>query len=297
MNVEALPKKAWLALENPEEQVIRLNGKQLRSKSEGFFLDRAFEKLDISGLLKLRVNTLELRREFAPLERPSSDLAGLFQNLVGTELESSYIVGEFGVHGKATGRGAGWVRFRPEFRIGKESPERTPETDLTGQGYPFFAGVMRAIRQVTLARPGAGGRVVLRVNGLDACLVRVFVNGAKAGVLGWDPFVVDITGLVKDGKNELALELVGTLRNLLGPHHRPAGDPDSCWGERAFRGEADTRSGRPDANWYEKRDRLGEVWTDDYLVVPFGFESVTLAMRRDTSAMQAAPGTRKSGRR
>ena len=74
----------------------------------------------------------------------------------------------------------------------------------------------------------------------------------------------------------MALELVGTLRNLLGPHHRTAGDPDSCWGEPAFRGETDSRSGRPDPNWHETRNRAGGVWTDDYLVVPFGFESVTL---------------------
>ena len=282
-NVDALPKQAWLAVENPEEQAISLNGKPVEGEPDGFFLDRAFQKLDISALLRVGVNTLELRREFAPLERASSNLAGLFQNLIGTELESSYIVGEFAVHGKETAKGPGWVRLQPEFRIGMEPSETASGRDLIGLGYPFFAGVMRASRRLTLARPAAGERLILGVHGLNACLVRVFVNGLMAGVRGWDPFIVDITGAVKEGENEVALELVGTLRNLLGPHHRPAGDPDSCWGEPAFRGETDSRSGRPDPNWHRTRNRAGGVWTDDYLVVPFGFESVTLARRRRRS--------------
>jgi hypothetical protein len=279
-NVEALPKQAWLAVENPEEQAISLNGKAIEGKPDGFFLDRAFQKLDVAALLRPGTNTLELRREFAPLERASSDLAGLFQNLVGTELESSYIVGEFAVHGKETARGPGWVRLQPEFRIGVEPSEMASGRDLIALGYPFFAGVMRASRRLTLARSAAGERLILGVHGLDACLLRVFVNGALAGVRGWDPFTVDITDTVTEGKNELALELVGTLRNLLGPHHRPAGDPDSCWGEPAFRGETDSRSGRRDPNWHQTRNRPGGVWTDDYFVVPFGFKSVTLARRR-----------------
>ena len=31
------------------------------------------------------------------------------------------------------------------------------------------------------------------------------------------------------GDNEIAVELVSTLRNLLGPHHRPEGEPEQCW--------------------------------------------------------------------
>jgi hypothetical protein len=280
-NVEAVPKQAWLAVENPEEQAISLNGKAVGGKPEGFFLDHAFQKLDVSALLKSGVNTLELRREFTPLQRESSSLAGLFQNLVGTELESSYLIGEFAVHGKQTARAPGWVRLEPEFRIGVEPSGPASGRDLIGAGYPFFAGVMRASRRLTLARPVAGERLILGVHGLSACLVRVFVNGAMSGVRGWDPFTVDITDAVKEGQNELALELVGTLRNLLGPHHRTAGDPDSCWGEPAFRGETDARSGRRDPNWHETRNRAGGPWTDDYLVVPFGFEGVTLARRRE----------------
>ena len=133
-NVEALPKQAWLAIENPEEQAISLNGKAVQGKPEGYFLDRSFEKLDISALLKSGVNTLELRREFTPLQRESSSLAGLFQNLVGTELESSYIVGEFAVHGKEIAGAPGCVRLKPEFRIDAEPSGPASGRDLIGHG-------------------------------------------------------------------------------------------------------------------------------------------------------------------
>ena len=282
-NVETVPKQAWLAVENPDEQAISLNGKPVESKLDGFFHDRSFQKVDISAFLRLGINTLELRREFAPLARAATDLAGLFQNLSGTELESSYIVGEFGVHGKEVAQEPGWVRLQPEFRIGIEPSEIASGRDLIGLGYPFFAGVMRVSRQLTLPRPAAGERLILGVRGLNACVLRVTVNGVMAGVRGWDPFSVDITDAIKEGENEVALEFVGTLRNLLGPHHRPSGDPDSCWGEPAFRGETSSRGGPADPNWYQTRNRAGAPWTDDYLVVPFGFENVTLARRRTRS--------------
>jgi hypothetical protein len=52
---------------------------------------------------------------------------------------------------------------------------------------------------------------------------------------------------------------VGTLRNLLGPHHLNGGDLH--WtGPKEFR----------DKN----------RWTDDYILVPFGLDGATLVSRR-----------------
>jgi hypothetical protein len=51
------------------------------------------------------------------------------------------------------------------------------------------------------------------------------------------------------------IELVGTLRNLLGPHHRAGGD--LVW------------TGAPD---FRDKSR----WTEDYILVPFGLNGATL---------------------
>lgn len=74
----------------------------------------------------------------------------------------------------------------------------------------------------------------------------------------WPPHEVDITHLVHEGENTITLKLVGSLRNLLGPHHQEGGD--KLWtGPSEFRNVPD--------------------WTDDYWVVPFGIENVRLLVR------------------
>ena len=66
---------------------------------------------------------------------------------------------------------------------------------------------------------------------------------------------VPIAALARPGHNEIELELVGTLRNLLGPHHLAGGDPSRT-------------------NPEQFRDKTR--WTDDYLLTPFGWEQVRL---------------------
>jgi hypothetical protein len=45
------------------------------------------------------------------------------------------------------------------------------------------------------------------------------VNDELAGIIAFDPFELDVTKYLKDGKNKISVNVVGTLRNLLGPHH------------------------------------------------------------------------------
>jgi hypothetical protein len=54
--------------------------------------------------------------------------------------------------------------------------------------------------------------------------------------------------------------VVSTLRNLLGPHHRPDGEPDQCW----------TRDYILDPDWLDDEAQLRGHWTDDYFFLRFG---------------------------
>jgi hypothetical protein len=127
--------------------------------------------------------------------------------------------------------------------------------DLTRSGFPFFAG--RAVLSQALDLPAAPGRAVLSIAGLRAALAHVRVNGKDMGAVAWQPHDLDISRALKAGRNLIEVELVGTLRNLLGPHHASGGDLG--W----------TGPG-------EFRDK--SRWTDDYIFVPFGFEQVTLKL-------------------
>ncbi len=61
---------------------------------------------------------------------------------------------------------------------------------------------------------------------------------------------------MQPGSNEIEIELVGTLRNLLGPHHLAGGDPNRT-------------------NPEEFRDKTR--WTTDYLLTPFGWDRARLS--------------------
>ncbi len=75
----------------------------------------------------------------------------------------------------------------------------------------------------------------------------------------WAPYEIDITSLVKSGKNKIEVELISTLRNLLGPHHRPEGEPDQCWGTDFTLYP----------NWLKDEKQRNANWTDDYFFLNF----------------------------
>jgi hypothetical protein len=66
---------------------------------------------------------------------------------------------------------------------------------------------------------------------------------------------VDVSEVLMSGENVIEIEMVGTLHNLLGPHHLNGGD-------LAWTGPT------------ESRDK--NRWTADYIQVPFGFDGAML---------------------
>ena len=81
-------------------------------------------------------------------------------------------------------------------------------------------------------------------------VLEVFVNGRSAGVVMWPPFEADVTDLLKSGENEIAVKVVSSRKNLLGPLHHTA-KKLSWTGAAQFRTE-------------------GDQWTDGYNFVPYG---------------------------
>ena len=79
-------------------------------------------------------------------------------------------------------------------------------------GLSCYSGCVSYAQEVSLPEPLPQGRPVLRL--ADACSsVRVFVNGASAGIRVMGPWAFDLSGLLHSGKNELCLEISNTLAN------------------------------------------------------------------------------------
>ncbi|MFN2271263.1 MAG: hypothetical protein ACK2US_10530 [Anaerolineae bacterium] len=243
----------YLVLESPERFDVVVNGQSIANTDAGWWTDISFRKVDVSGAVQTGQNEVVLSGVFAR----------------DTELESVYLIGDFGVAGnwlREENRCNGQVfhRYASDFCV-TDLPDVAEAkqdagglaVDLTAQGLAFFAGRARLRQTVTL--PAFGGRVVLEMHNLHAAVAHVYVNGQQTGTVAWPPHRLDITEGVRPGENVIEIELVGTLRNLLGPHHLNGGD--LAWtGPREFR----------DKN----------RWTDDTILVPFGFDGVTVKVFR-----------------
>jgi len=81
---------------------------------------------------------------------------------------------------------------------------------------------------------------------LFAQLARVRVNGRLAGRIVAPPWECELTPWMRPGANRIAVEIVGTLKNTLGPHH---GNPPlgSAWPGMFRRGP---QSGPPPGREY-----------------------------------------------
>ena len=242
-----VPPPVYLAVETPGRFEVAVNGRPI-VKDAGWWTDISFRKLDVSAAVRAGRNEVVLSGTFGR----------------DSELESVYVVGDFGVTGRRLREenrfnGQVFDRYAPDFRLtapptgARAEGERTVAVDLTAQGLAFFAG--RATLRQTITLPPPGGRTLLELRNLRAAVAHVRVNGQQAGTVAWQPHRVDVTEALKAGENVVEIELVGTLRNLLGPHHLDGGD--LAWTSRKE---------------FRRKDR----WTDDYILVPFGLDGATL---------------------
>jgi hypothetical protein len=226
-------------------------------------------------------HAIELRRRFEPLGKPTMAVTSLFENLGGVELEPAYLIGDFAVSAMAeSGIGdLNCIRLHPRMVLAGETGFTSGE--LSAEGYPFYAGAFALAQAFSLSEADAAGRVRLRLDALHAGAADVRVNGVSCGSLAWHPYEVDLTRAVRPGENELEITLYGTLRNLLGPWHRPAGEIGACWGgyeypDLPWLGAVE--GGRVVEHWYEDRVPDREGWTERYLVLPMGLAGARLAL-------------------
>lgn len=50
-------------------------------------------------------------------------------------------------------------------------------------------------------------------------VAEVWVNGQKAGTIAYPPYILDVTGKLQEGRNDVEVRVIGSLVNLYGPHY------------------------------------------------------------------------------
>ena len=228
-DAEAIPSGLLcLGLERPELYKISVNGINVSTETQcGWWCDKSLKRIPLSpAAMKKGANEILLQT--------------VFQN-GHPGLEIAYLLGSFGV--KISGAGLVLTEIDNALELG----------DCVPQGLPFYSGNLSYCFQAENPAK-SGGRVFISAEERSAVAVKIRVNGQEAGIIAWDPRELEITNLLRNGKNEIIIEVLGNRRNSHGPFNLKAHKDDNLFfyvSPWSFRSE-------------------GEKFTPDYNLVPGG---------------------------
>ncbi len=180
-----------ICVERPELFIVKMNGTTVKPLSGKWFLDKSFPVYDVSSLVRAGENTVEIS------VKPMSIFA---------EIEPIYVLGNFTV----LPADKGWVidTKKPDLELGTWGK----------QGLPFYSWALAYKKTYNLNESGKSYKVVLPE--WQGTLSEVFVNNKLAGIIGFEPYELDISKAIKPGNNAIEVRVVGSLKNLLGPHFK-----------------------------------------------------------------------------
>lgn len=225
--VRSLPERPVdLAVECPHSFAIELNGHRVDLESlNGWWCDLSLRRIPLApDWFRPGVNRLTLvAGQYGP-SHPG--------------LETIYLLGHFGVE-LANGLEPALTQAPSSLAIG----------DWVGQGLPFYSGSV--IYRTGLRVPESmNGPFFIQIPSYNGVAARVMVNGQEAGIIAWPPNEVEITSLLRQGENSLAIEILGHRRNSHGPLHHAQKWP-------VWTGPAEFVS-------------KGDMWREEYQLVPCG---------------------------
>ncbi len=177
---------ACLALEHPHNTSITFNGVAVDNTPNGYYVDRDIKTIALPPIKK-GINVLELLMPFG----------------LRTDLESCYLIGEFGTtyYGKQT-------EIIP-------IPKKLHFGDLTRQGLCFYGGNVDYDVNIDLKED-----CDLKVTATyyRGAVIQVLLDGVEQGKIAFQPFELIIPN-VKKGKHVITLKLNGTRYNTFSALH------------------------------------------------------------------------------
>ncbi len=123
-------------------------------------------------------------------------------------------------------------------------------------------------------------RAELSLGVLNAGVADVLVNGVNVGSINRVPERVDCTSALRLGENRIEFMLYTTLRNIVGPFHRPQGEVGYTFGGGYVNPDAAWLSidiSKP--GWQNSLGNYGSGFIKEYNLSPLGVERAILYMR------------------
>ncbi len=169
---------------------VSVNGVEVKPESGKWWLDRSFGVFNIGKFVKSGGNTLMLKT--SPMK-------------IHSEIEPVYIIGDFSVKPAEKG----W------------SIEAPAAVYTTGswkmQGLPFYSWGVTYSKEFTVDKNT--GKWEVGLGQWNGTVAELSVNGQPATPIAFPPYRSDISALIKPGSNKIEVKVIGSLKNLLGPHH------------------------------------------------------------------------------
>lgn len=182
-------KPASVVVERPELWQVSINNTAVPPTPGAWMFERGFGVYDIASRVVAGENTIRLS---AP------------KMSVHAEIEPVYVIGEFNV-----------APARQGFEL--QPPAALTLGSWKDQGLPFYPD--EVVYSGDFRLKGRGARAAVRLGRWKGTVAEVRVNGKPAGVIGWQPYEMEITSLTKPGVNRIEVLVTGSLKNRQGPHH------------------------------------------------------------------------------
>jgi len=96
-------------------------------------------------------------------------------------------------------------------------PEKLETGSWFDQVYPFYHHIVSYSKPFRVE--SKAGRYKIVLGSWHGTVAGVKVNGKEAGVIYHQPYELDVTDMIGEGENIITVNVVGSLKNLLGPHH------------------------------------------------------------------------------
>lgn len=177
-------------VERPGLWTVSINGIIIKPEDGQWWLDRSFGVFNIGSHVKSGKNTIVLRTE--PMK-------------IHAEIEPVYLTGNFSVIPVLKG----WTVEAP-LPVYKTGSWKT-------QGMPFYSWGINYSKEYSIE--SNEGKWEVSLGKWNGTVAEVSVNGQPAPRIAFPPYRSDVSSLIKPGINNIEVRVIGSLKNLLGPHH------------------------------------------------------------------------------
>jgi hypothetical protein len=178
-----------LGVERPWLYDVRLNDVVLATSDAPRWFDEHARAVPIGAHVRAGENVLTLTA------RPFDVLC---------EIMPVYLLGDFALAPAARG-----------FRV--VAPRPLTLGDWTEQGLPFYPDAVRYTFDLML--PAAGDALRVHLGAWEGAVTAVALDGVEGGAIMHPPFTLVVPGPMAAGRHTLVLDVIGSMGNMMGPHH------------------------------------------------------------------------------